>query len=161
MRGRIDILKQAYMDIIHHKVAAGETATRIGALIGDGASEEVETLAEYGRVYGVLMSMRDEFVDVFEQEELSNRLANEVLPLPVIVTLADESKKTVLLELLRGKITENQIERIVDLVTNSAESACLVFEMKQMVDQLVPKIGTLRQCRENLELLAKATLEDL
>lgn len=161
LRGRIDIPKQQYLDIIHHKVAGGEAAMRIGALVGDGAPGEVETLAEYGRVYGVLMSMRDEFVDVFEQDELSNRFAKEVLPLPVMVTLVDESKKQVLLRLLRGKITENQIEEIVDIATNSAESALLVSEMTRMVDGLLLKIQTLRYCRENLELLAIATLEDL
>ena len=161
MRGRIDIPKQQYLDIIHHKVAAGETATRIGALIGAGAPEEVETLAEYGRVYGVLMSIRDEFVDVFEREELSNRAEKEVLPLPIIVTLADESKKLMLLPLIKGKITEANIEKIVDIATNSAESLLLVSEMTRMVDQLILEIHSLRYCRENLELLVRAALEDL
>ena len=161
IRGRIDISKQEYLDIIHHKVAAGEAAARIGALIGDGTPEEVETLAEYGRVYGVLMSLRDEFVDVFEQEELSNRAKKEVLPLPIIVTLEDGSKKHKLLQLIRGEITEQKIEEIVDIVTNSPESSLLVSEMKQMVDKIIDKIKTLRYCREKLELLAVAALEDL
>jgi geranylgeranyl pyrophosphate synthase len=161
MRGRIDIPKQQYLDIIHHKVAAGEAATRIGALIGDGTSEEVETLAEYGRIYGVLMSIRDEFIDVFEQDELSNRVEKEVLPLPIILTLADESKKPALLRLVRGKITEEKIEEIVDFATNSAESALLISEMRQMVDQIIVKIKALRYCRENLELIITAALEDL
>ncbi len=161
MRGKINIPKQQYLDIIHHKVAAGEAATRIGALIGDGTPEEVKTLAEYGRVYGVLMTIRAEFIDVFEQDELSNRVKKEVLPLPITVTLANESKKQALLQLIRGKITEEKIEEIVDLATNSAESALLVSEMRQMVNQLIPKIKTLRYCRENLELIAMAVLEDL
>ena len=110
LRGKIDIPKQQYLDIIHHKVAAGEAAMRIGALIGDGTPEEVETLAQYGRVYGVLMSIRDEFVDVFELDELSNRVEKEVLPLPIIVTLADDSKKHGLLQLIEGRITEEKIE---------------------------------------------------
>lgn len=161
MRGRIEIPKQQYIDIIRHKVAAGETATRIGALLGDGAPEEVETLAEYGRVYGVLMSIRDEFVDVFELQELSNRVEKEVLPLPVIVTLTGESKRDRLLQLIEGKITEEKIEEIVDIVTNSAESKLVVSEMMQMVDKLKINIKTLRYCRDNLELLAIASLEDL
>ena len=41
MRGKIDIPKKQYLNIIHHKVAAGETATRIGALVGEGTPEEV------------------------------------------------------------------------------------------------------------------------
>ena len=161
MRGKIDVAKQQYLDIIHHKVAAGEAATRIGALMGDGTSEEVETLAEYGRIYGVLMSIRDDFIDVYEQDELSNRVKKEVLPLPIIVTLADESKKPVLLQLLSGKITEGMIEEIVDLVTNSVESALLVSEMKRMVREIILRISTLRYRREILELVIQAALEDL
>ncbi len=161
MRGRIDISKQVYMEIIRHKVAAGEVATRIGALVGDGTPRDVETLAEYGRVFGVLLSMRDEFVDVFEQEELSNRVEKEVLPLPIIVTLADESKKSVLLEHLKGKITAEEIEGIVDIATSSAESVLLVSEMKKMIDELKLKIKSLSYCKEDLDLIIEATLEDL
>ena len=161
LRGKIDIPKQKYLNIIHHKVAAGEAATRIGAILGDGTPEEVETLGEYGRVYGVLMSMRDEFIDVFEQDELSNRAEKEVLPLPIIVTLADESKKPALLQLIGGEITDKNIEEIVDIATNSSESAALVSEMKWMVDQIISKINNLRSCKEELGLLAIATLEDL
>jgi geranylgeranyl pyrophosphate synthase len=161
MRGRIDIPKQQYLDIIHHKVAAGEAAARVGALIGDGTPEEVETLAEYGRIYGVLMSMRDEFIDVFEQDELSNRVEKEVLPLPIILTLADKSKKPALLRLIRGKITEEKIEEIVDVATNSAESTLLISEMRRMAGHIILKIRTLRYCRENLELVVTAALEDL
>jgi geranylgeranyl diphosphate synthase, type I len=161
MRGRSDIPKQQYLDIITHKVAAGEAAMRIGALIGDGTPEEVELLAEYGRCYGILMTIRDEFIDVFEKEELLNRMEKEVLPLPVVLTLADESKKRVLLQLLRGKITEEKIEEIVDVATSSPESSLLISEMKQMVQQIILRIRPLRYCRENLELAVTATLEDL
>jgi geranylgeranyl pyrophosphate synthase len=161
MRGRTDIKKQQYLDIIRQKVAAGEAATRIGALIGEGTTEEVETLAEYGRAYGVLMSIRDEFVDVFEQDELSNRVKREVLPLPIMVTLADASKKPALIQLISGKITDIEIEKIVDLVTNSKESMLLVSDMRQIVDRIVLRTKDLRYCRENLDLMATATLEDL
>ncbi len=161
LRREIDISKQQYLDIIHHKVAAGEAAARIGALIGDGTPEEVETLAEYGRIYGVLMSIRDEYIDMFEQDELSNRVEKEVLPLPIILTLANESKKPALLRLIRGKITEEKIEEIVDLATSSAESSLLISEMRRMVDQTILKIKTLRYCIENLELILTAALEDL
>jgi geranylgeranyl diphosphate synthase type I len=161
MRGKTDIPKKQYIDIIHHKVAAGEAAATIGALVGDGTSEEVKTLAEYGRVYGILMSIRDEFIDVFEREELSNRVKREVMPLPIIVTLAHQSNRSTLLQLLRGEITEEAIEEIVDIVTNSEDSMLLVSDMRRMVDQLILKIRTLRCCIGNLELLLLAALEDL
>jgi geranylgeranyl pyrophosphate synthase len=161
MRGSIDIPKQMYLEIIRHKVAAAEAAMRIGAIIGNGTPTEVETLAEYGRIYGLLMTIRDEFIDVFEKDELLNRANKEVLPLPIIVTLADKSKRPALLQLIGGAITEEIIEKIVDLATNSTESLLLVSEMKRMVKQLLLKIQILRFCRENLQTLAMATLEDL
>ncbi len=161
MRGRIDISKEKYLRIIHHKVAAGELATTIGGLVGRGTLREVEILAEYGRVYGILMSIRDEIVDLFEQDELSNRKEKEVLPLPLILTLANESKKPQLLRLLQGKMSDREIEEIVDLALDSVETKMLISEMKNMKNQLVLQIQNLRYCRENLELLATATLEDL
>ncbi len=161
MRGRVDISKAQFLEIIRHKVAAGEAAARIGALIGGGELGEVEILADYGRVYGVLLSIRDEFVDVFERDELSGRVEKEVLPLPIIVTLADKSRKASLTRILKGKITEEKIEEIVDIVTNSSESKLLVSEMTGLIDQINHRLKNLRYCRENLELLATATLEDL
>jgi len=66
-----------------------------------------------------------------------------------------------LLPLIKGKITEANIEKIVEIATNSAESLLLVSEMTRMVDQLILEIHSLRYCRENLELLVRAALEDL
>ena len=161
MRGRIDVPKPEYMEIIRRKVAAGEASSRIGAIIGNGTPEEVEILAEFGHVYGVLISMRDEFVDVFEKDELSNRVEREVLPLPIMLTLADESMRPSLLRLLEGKKTDEKIEKIVDITTNSEQSALLVSEMRQMVDQVLTRTKNLRYCKEKIEFIAKATLEDL
>jgi geranylgeranyl pyrophosphate synthase len=161
MRGRIDIPKQDYIEIMRHKVAAGEAAAEIGALLGDGTTSEVETLAEFGRVFGVLFLLRDEFIDVFEQTELSNRVKKEVLPLPIIVTLADESKKSALMPLISGEITEEKIEKIVDIATSSSGSLLLVSEMKRMVNQIKTKIQNLRYCAQDLQIIVTATLEDL
>jgi geranylgeranyl diphosphate synthase, type I len=161
MRGRIDVPKQDYLEVIRRKVGAGEASTRLGAILGGGTPEEVETMAEYGRTYGVLMLLRDEFVDMFEQDELGNRVEKEVLPLPIMVALTNKSLKPRLLGLLHEKITEEKIENIVDIVTDSAESKQLVSDMKQMVNQITLKTRNLRYCRDTLELLAHATLEDL
>ncbi len=161
MRGKINVPKQVYLEVIRRKVAAGEASMRIGAILGDGTLEEVKLLAEYGRDYGVLLSVRDEFVDIYEQDELENRAIKEVLPLPLLVTLGDESKKTKLVELLQGKITEEKIETIVDIVTNSKETTLLVLEMRQLVNKTICKISSLAFCKEVLELLARAAVEDL
>ncbi len=161
LRGRMDVPKQKYLDIIRHKVAAGEAAARIGALMGNGTQEEVEALASFGRSFGVLMSVRDEFIDIFEQDELLNRIDKEVLPLPIMVTLADESRRAELLQLLNGKITDSEVEKIVEIVTAGREGLILVSEMRQITEDVSHRIQILRCCKEDFELLAAAALEDL
>ncbi len=161
MRGRIDVQKQEYMEIIRHEVAAGEASMRIGAIIGGGDNEEVEILAEYGRVYGVLVTIRDEFVDMFEADELGNRVEKEVLPLPIIAALTNESLKIKLLGLLKGEPTDKKIETIVDIVEDSSEGRAIVQDMKLMTEQIKSKLQKLRYSKDNLLLLVDAALEDL
>ncbi len=134
---------------------------KIGALLGDGSPDEVKILSKYGRTYGILLTLRDEFVDMFEQDELVNRIEKEILPLPIMVSLTEESIKTKLLQLLKGEINEDQIEGIIDIVIGSRETKSLIAYMKHLIDELVDTISPLRACRERLELLAKAVLEDL
>ncbi len=149
------------MEIIKHKVAAGEASMRIGAIIGGGGSEEAEILAEYGRTYGVLLSIRDDFVDMFEADELGNRVEKEVLPLPIIAALTNESLKIKLLGLLKGEPTDKKIETIVDIVEDSSEGRAIVQDMKLMTEQIKSKLQKLRYSKDNLLLLVDAALEDL
>lgn len=160
LRGRIDIQKQEYVDIIEHKVAAGEASMRIGGIIGGGDKEEVEILGEYGRIYGIFLSIRDEFVDIFEADELGNRVEKEVLPLPILAALTNELLKPKLLSLLKGPIDKN-IEDIVNLVMDSSEGKVIVQDMNQMAKQIKLKLQKLSCSRKNLLLLIDAALEGL
>ena len=161
LRRTIEISRNDYLDIIKQKAAASEAVTRIGAIIGGGNEEEIELLGHYGRTYGILMTIRNEFIDVFEADELRNRAKNECLPFPIILALQDNSRKTKILHLLRKKMTAKNIERILDLSMDSKETLALVRDMKKLVENEISLISPLPYCKKELELLLCSTLEDI
>jgi geranylgeranyl pyrophosphate synthase len=160
-KGRTDISKKEYLEIISKKSAASETATRIGAIFGGGTDREIELLGHYGRIYGVLMTIRNEFIDTFEPEELTNRYKNECLPLPVMMALQDNSIKAEIVQLLEKELTEKSVERILDLSIDFRETQALIEEMKKWVEYEISNLPTALRCREDFVLLLQALLEDL
>ncbi len=160
-RGRLDLSGPAYLDIIRGKVAAGEASTRIGAIVGGGTAAEVEALGHYGRTFGVLMTIRDEFIDMFEPEELKNRAERECLPLPILLTFRDASKKDKILQLLREEIAEDTVDEILDVVSASKETVDLKDEMKRLIQEARQRIKGVKNCEEMLKFWVDSTLEDI
>jgi geranylgeranyl pyrophosphate synthase len=159
-RGKTDLTTQKYLEIIRHKVAASEVSTMIGAILGNGTEKEIEILGHYGRTFGILLTVRDEFVDVFEKDEIRNRTKKECLPLPIIAAFQDDSRKTKILKLLKDRVTEGKIEKILDLSMDCKETREIISEMKRKAKQEKLKLTCLRNS-EVAKLLLDSTLEDL
>jgi geranylgeranyl pyrophosphate synthase len=129
-RRNLDLEPQKYFEIISLKASVAAAAAQIGAIVGNGTPEQIENLGEYGRVLGTLMTIRDEFIDMFEQDELTNRYKNECLPLPVLYALQDVPlKKEIIAQFACGEMTDTQLEKILDLVTNAPIVKKLITEM--------------------------------
>lgn len=161
LRGKIDIPGDKYLDIIKMKVAVAEATTRIGAIIGKGTPQQIDVLSEYGRVFGILNTVRDEYIDVFDEVELKNRAEKECLPLPILVTFEDPKKKTEILELIKQPTTKETMEKILDLTMDSLETQNLTKDIKALMRQELQLISVIQNCRLELELLLNATLIDL
>ena len=160
-RRRMNISREDYLEIIKQKVAASEAATRIGAILGCGTESEIELLSHYGRTFGILMTLRNEFIDVFEADELGNRLKKECLPLPILIAFQDDSRKKEILQLLQNKLTEKSIERILDLTLDFGETQKLVNDMKNWIENENSLISPLKHCKKELEFWLLATTEDI
>jgi geranylgeranyl pyrophosphate synthase len=160
-RGKVEIPKEDYLEIIKQKAAASEAATRVGAIIGGGTKKEVELLSHYGRTYGILFTLRNEFIDVFEPDELRNRLENECLPLPVLIAFHDESRKTQILQLLKKELTEEAVEKILDLSMDFQETRILVEDMKEWVKSEISIFPQTLHNKKELKLMLQATIEDI
>jgi geranylgeranyl pyrophosphate synthase len=134
---------------------------KIGAIIGGGTDQEIAILSHFGRTYGMLLSLRDEFVDVFEFSEIKNRLANECLPLPILLALQDETKRELLKNILNKEITPEKVEEILNLSIDCSASKKLILLMKNLVEKETYAMSSINKNKETLNLLLKSTIEDL
>jgi len=121
-KGNFDLDPREYRNIIETKASVAETTARIGAILGGGNSKEIDILGHYGKILGILMTIRDDFIDLFEPDELKNRTENECLPLPILYAFRNTRKKSEIVRLLRrDKITEQETDEILDLITDTKE----------------------------------------
>jgi len=164
LKGRVDIAPEQYMKILKMKAASVEADMRIGAIIGGGTNSEVEALTRYGRILGVLSTLREEFIDVFEIDELSHRVHNECLPIPVLYAMQDKKSKESIRRLLaKEQVTSEDIDELLDIVFEAKSVRKLKKTMEDFVQEalyLIPKIKS-KKSSELLRNLAVSTLEDL
>jgi len=153
-----------YMKIIEMKAAGIKVDMHLGALFGGGENAEVEALAKLGRILGILGTLREEFIDVFEIEELCQRIAVQDLPLPLIFAMQDpEAKRKVMSITSKFKITESDVAELVD-ITLEAEPVVKVKEKMQLLTEkglhLMNRFPRAK-LRSKLQHLLSFMLEDL
>jgi geranylgeranyl pyrophosphate synthase len=161
LKGKIDSAEE-FLDMIKMKAAVGEVTMKIGAILGGGTSEEIELLGHYGKTLGILFTLRDEFIDVFELDELKNRAEKECLPLPILCTLKDASKAGTIMRIVgESPITEKEVEIILDLVINSKETRELKREMRSLTKEESQRLHLIKLHKKSLMLLLRSMMEDL
>jgi geranylgeranyl pyrophosphate synthase len=164
MQLRGEVLPDAYMRVLEMKASSLEADMRIGALVGGGTKEETQTLAELGRILGILATLREEFIDVFEVEELENRFHKECLPIPILYAMEDgEARRKIEKLLTKQEMTSEDIDTLVDIVFTSKS----VIRLKKKMQDLVARSFDLTLGIKNsnsaklLRNLGKCALEDL
>jgi geranylgeranyl pyrophosphate synthase len=161
LRGKTEIGIEDFLCMIKQKVATAEAVTRIGSVLGNGTKKETVLLGNYGRTFGILMALRDEFVDTYEIDELMNRAQKEILPLPILLAFDNEKRKNEILRLIQKQINEEDVDKILELTMNSEKTCDLVKFMNRLVKDENLKLKTLVKNKAELKLLLHATLEDL
>jgi geranylgeranyl pyrophosphate synthase len=153
---------EEYLETIKMKAAVGEATTRIGAILGGGTEEQIEMLGHYGKTLAVLYTIRDEFIDAFELDELRNRIEKECLPLPILYALQNPKKAERLLRLLRKRpIAEKEAKLMLDMVMDSEEARKLKKEMRSMVEEENQHLHLQKLYRNTFMLLLRSMVEDL
>ena len=88
---RWNVRPEIYFQVLIKKAAEFEGRMKIGAIYGGGSQEEINAISLYGRNLGILLIVRSEYVDLFEPKELSSRIKNGCLPLPLLYALQNKS----------------------------------------------------------------------
>jgi geranylgeranyl pyrophosphate synthase len=161
-KGNYELKPNEYRNIIETKAAVSEAIARIGAIIGGGKTKEINALGYYGRTLGFLMTIRDNFIDVFETEELRHRVKSECLPLPILYALQDKKMKDKILPLIKkDKISEKETQKILDLITESKDVQKLKEEMTLLIRRQKRLLTSIKRNKKAFNLLLEASLEDL
>jgi geranylgeranyl diphosphate synthase type I len=164
LKRRVDVAPEKYVQIVKMKAASIEADMRIGAMLGGGTSTQVEALAKYARTLGMLATLREEFIDVFEIEELNQRISNEYLPIPVLYVMQDKDSRRKIQKLFaKGKVTDNDIDELIHIVFEARNVKKLEKEIKELAAEaicLISNIGD-NKLRSQLGKLMSSTLEDL
>ena len=164
MRAKHDFSPETYLDIINLKSVVPELNMKIGAILGNGDAEIVETLGHFGRTFGIVSTVAEEFMDMLEHRELKNRLRNKCLPLPYLFALRDSSVRAKILPPKHLSISGKNLEKIERNVLSSPEVGRLQKKMSKLVQielkKIAEELGNSR-AREELCTLLKSSLEML
>ncbi|MGD6851095.1 MAG: polyprenyl synthetase family protein [Candidatus Bathyarchaeia archaeon] len=156
MHRRFDILPKDYLEVVRLRAAVPEIHCRVGAILGGGTNEIVEVLGLYGRNYGIIGTILDEFLDMFDYEKFNNRLSKECLPLPILCVLQNnEIKDKILPSIKEYQVNRPDYERIIQLVMSSNEVKTLKDEQIKHVDK------TFKQLHNSIENNAEKDLRNL
>ena len=153
-----------HMKVIEMKAAGIELDMHLGALFGGGKDAEVKTLARLGRIVGKLVLLREEFVDIFELEELYQRIVADDLPVPLLFAMQDsETKRKVSSIISKPKITQSDVDKLVDFTMEALPVLTLKQKMRNLMEEgrnLAERTPNHR-IKNKLQTLAYFMLEDL
>jgi len=153
-----------YSKVTEMKAAGIEADMYLGALFGKGTDFECEILARTGRILGILATLRDDLIDVFDIEELSQRMSVKDWPLPLIFATMNQEAQARLARITeKGRITETNVDELVDLTLQSKPFATIREKMQDLIAEglnLTNKLSKTR-ARNQIQNLLSFMMEDL
>ena len=162
LRGNIDLKPEEFLEVIRLKVSIATASALIGAVIGNGTPQQIENLAQYGETFAVLMTIREEFINMFEPEELKNRFKNECLPLPILCAFQDAVLKKKILELLnKDEITKADLNEMLEQVYAAPKVRELGKYMRLLVKEATENLHYQNESRTTLIQLLGFTSQDI
>jgi geranylgeranyl pyrophosphate synthase len=164
LKERKNFVPSDYMKITEMKAASIEADMHLGALFGGGEDVEVEVLARVGRILGTLVMLREEFIDVFDIEELCQRISVQDLPRPLLFAMQDpEAKGKVMNIISKSKITNSDVSELVDVTLEAKSVVKLKDNMQLLIGEglrLTSKLSRTK-LQSQLRALLSFMLEDL
>ena len=164
LKGNVGVSPEKCFHILEKKASSFEVHMRIGAIIGDGKQSEIDLLGDYGRALGILTSIREDFIDIFEPDELQNRMKKELLPLPILHALKNsQARKTIIGTLSKPKISGKDAEKIVDIVFEERSVKIFRQEIQQLAEKTLKEISGINNydIKSLMKVLVNGVLEDL
>lgn len=162
LRIRGNVSPRRYYNILNKKAAILECHTRIGAIAGGASFSQIGMLGKYGRLIGLLILLRDEFIDIFEPEELIARIKKGYPPLPVLYSLKNPKIGKFVKEIMSQpkSVKEEELATFIDTIFEDASVAIFRKRMEKLVEEALNSINNIPR-NEELKLIALSTMEGL
>jgi geranylgeranyl pyrophosphate synthase len=164
LKERKNLTPNDYMKITEMKAASIEADMYLGALFGGGKDAEVKVIARMGRILGILATLRDDLIDVFDIEELRQRISVQDLPLPLLFAIQEEGTMGKVMNIIsKSRITKSDVATLVDLTLETKSVVWLKNEMQFLVGEgliLINELSTTK-LQSQLQALLSFMLEDL
>ncbi len=111
--GNLDVREEEYMTMIYKKTAALiAAATKAGAILGGGTEEQIEALAEYGRLVGLAFQIQDDYLDVVSNEDdIGKPVGSDIV----------EGKMTLMVVHALAYASEDDKERLISILQANNE----------------------------------------
>lgn len=157
LRKKPSISPEQYLSIIRKKAADVEAHTRIAAIIGGAKGKVIDALGNFGRILGMLIILKDDYIDSREHEELIHRIQKEHLPMPLLYALSDSKADASLTKLLHAReITAKDTRMLEALIQRSKgyqKTAQLMNGLIRAAEKQITQIAD----KKYLQLMLEAT----
>ncbi len=158
-RGRKDFSPEEYIHVVRKKAADVEAHTRISAILGGGSEEEIDALSEYGRLLGMLVILRDDWIDMLDFEESVHRINNECLPLPLLYALKNPKTRSEINTILTSKkITKKDAKAILEITYNTGGFQNYENLTRKLAENAFSRLSLMKFDAQGLRLLIQAML---
>ena len=164
MKIETEVSPEGFFEVINLKASVPKIHCMIGGLMGNANKGIVEALGRYGEAFGVVSTIREEFIDLTEYSELQNRLRSECLPLPLLCYLKNpRNKKEICSILEKREISKIESNWIAKKVLSSEETTDLLKTMKNYISQGISNLKFVEneEIKNALSILLNALTEDL
>jgi octaprenyl-diphosphate synthase len=153
-RGSLEPSPEDYLQILERKAADVEAYTHISAILCNDPENETEALRTYGRKLGMLAIIRDDLIDMKDENELWNRLRKEIAPLPVLYAAQQQQARHQIEAALSRHKSLKQIMRAVNRIARENNGFEKTYsEMEKLFGEGLSSINRLNLYCEGLQLL--------
>jgi geranylgeranyl pyrophosphate synthase len=164
LKKKADVTPQEYFEIIKLKAAVPETHCKIGGVLGNADEVTIEALGRYGRDFGVVSTVRDEFIDLMDFSELASRVRKECAPLPMLYALQNlEIRDQIKAFTENARSTKRMTKKIMKLVLASPQVQELKNDLDAVIKHGLQAIAFIENesIKKELTILTEAMIEGI
>jgi len=141
LRKSSSISPKKYLQLIELKSSVPEMHCRIGALMGAADDLNINEMGKFGRIFGFVSLILEEFADMYDFEEFQRRIENECPPLPFLYALESEKAKNELTRTFSKKVLNpDDFQRYLHITFESKGVRHLLKKMENSINSELVEI---------------------